>query len=145
MLLVEQEVVQPTLGVLLVSLVSQIAAFNQERGVETLQWVTTLVVLEKDMVVLVGTVTVTIMKVDPLVLHSWVLWVSTLPLDTVGFVAVAGEFLMHTVVRAQSHLTVKDVADKVEQVVVVLLKSATCDPSLVLSRPRKGSFFYVLL
>ena len=144
-LLVEQEVVQLTLGVLLVTLHSKIAAFNQEHGVETLQWVTTLVVLEKDMVVVVGTVTVTITKVDPLVLHSWVLWVSTLLLDTVGFVVVAGEFLMHMVVRAQLHLTVRDVADKVEQVVVVLLKSATCDPSLVLFRPRKGFFFYVFL
>ena len=145
MLLVEQEVVQPTLGLLLVSLVSQIVAFNQELGVETLQWVTMLVVLEKDLVVLVGTVTVTITKVDPLVLHSWVLWVSILLLDTAGFVAVAGEFLTHMVVRAQLRLSVKDAADKVEQVVVVLSKSATCDPSLVLFRPRKGSFFYVLL
>ena len=141
MLLVEQEVVQPTLGVPLVTLLSQIVAFNQELGVETLQWVTTLVVLEKDLVVVVGTVTVTITKVYLQVLHSWVVWVSTLLLDTVGFVAVVGEFLMHMVVRAQLHLTVRDVADKVEQVVVVLLKSATCDPSLVLSRPRKGSFF----
>ena len=141
MLLVEQEVVQPTLGVLLVTPHSKIAAFNQELGVETLQWVTTLVVLERDMVVLVGTVTVTITKVCLRVLHSWVLWVLTLLLDTAGFVAVVGEFLTHMVVRAQLHLTVKDAADKVEQVVVVLLKSATCDPSLVLSRPRKGSFF----
>ena len=145
MLLVEQEVVQLTLGVVLVTPHSKIAAFNQELGVETLQWVTTLVVLEKDLVVLVGTVTVTITKVDPLVLHSWVLWVSILLLDTAGFVAVAGEFLTHMVVRAQLRLSVKDAADKVEQVVVVLSKSATCDPSLVLSRPRKGSFFYVFL
>lgn len=145
MLLVEQEVVQPTLGLLLVTLHLWTAAFNQELGVETLQWVTTLVVLEKDLVVLVGTVTATTTKVYLQVLHSWVLWVSTLLLDTAGFVAVAGEFLTHMVVRAQLHLTVKDAADKVEQVVVVLLKSATCDPSLVLSRPRKGSFFYVFL
>ena len=141
MLLVEQEVVQPTLGVVLVSPHSKSAAFNQELGVETLQWVTTLVVLERDMVVLVGTVTVTTTKVYLQVLHSWVLWVSTLLLDTAGFVAVVGEFLTHMVVREQLRLTVKDAADKVEQVVVVLLKSATCDPSLVLSRPRKGSFF----
>ena len=141
MLLVEQEVVQPTLGVLLVTPHSKIAAFNQELGVETLQWVTTLVVLEKDLVVVVGTVTVTITKVYLQVLHSWVLWVLILLLDTAGFVAVAGEFLMHMVVRAQLHLTVRDVADKVEQVVVVLLKSATCDPSLILFGPRKGSFF----
>ena len=71
MLLVEQEVVQPTLGVLLVTPHSKIAAFNQELGVETLQWVTTLVVLERDMVVLVGTVTVTITKAYGCSIHGY--------------------------------------------------------------------------
>ena len=91
---------------------------------ETLQWVTTLVVLEKDMVVLVGTVTATTTKVYLQVLYSWVLWVSTLLLDTAWVRCGSGEFLTHMVVRAQLHLTVKDAVDKVEQVVVVLSKSA---------------------
>ena len=52
---------------------------------------------------------------------------------------------MHMVVRAQLHLTVKDVVDKVEQVVVVLLKSEACDPSISIIQTPKGVFFYVLL
>jgi hypothetical protein len=143
--------VLPTVGPQVAIVVWLGVALSQERGVETLQWATTVVVLEKDMVVLVGTVTVTSMKVDPQELHSWVLWEYLMLLDIVGFVVDVGEPHMHMVVRARLHLTVKDVVDKVEQVEVVLSKSAICNSvccrfgcPYYSFRPRKGSFFMFL-
>jgi hypothetical protein len=146
------EVVLPTLGLQLAIVLWLSVVFNLVLMEETSEWVTMVVVLERDMVLLVGTVIVTSMKVDPQELHSWVLWQLILLLDIVGFVVDAGELHTHTVVRVQSHLTVKDVVDKVEQVEVVLLKLVICNSGCCGAgcpdcpfRPRKGSFFYVLL
>ena len=146
------EVVQLTLGPQLVVPLWLSVVCNLVLMEETLEWVTMVVVLEKDMVVMVCTVIVTSMRLDLQELHSWVLWQWLILLDIVGSVVVAGEPHMDMVVRVQSHLTVKDVADKVELVVLVLLKLVTCNSGCCGAgcpdcpfRPRKGVFFYVLL
>jgi len=66
------------------------------------------------------TVTITIQNQQPL--HSWVAKLAKV-LTFVGFVAVAGTFLMATAARAECrYIAVLVFADKAEQAVAVLLK-----------------------
>jgi len=119
-----QEVVQQTTGLNLATQHSRDVVFNQVHGVETLQWVITLSTLQKWMV---GIVTVTTTKVFQLVLLSLEPWAFLIQLESVGSVAVAGQFLMVTVDKVVLPTSVVDAAVRVVLVDLVSLRSLSSD------------------
>jgi len=120
-----QEVVRLTTGVEVVLPRLKDAAFNQVHGVETLQWVTTSITNQN---LMVSIVTVTTTKVFQLVLLSLEPWELHPLSESVLSVAVAGQFLMDTVVKVVSILVaVVESAVRVVLVDLVSLRSLSSD------------------
>jgi len=119
-----QEVVRLTTGLEVVTLPLKDAAFNQVLGVVTLQWVTMSITNQN---LMVSIVTVTITKVFQLVLLSLEPWAFLIQLESVGSVAVAGQFLMVTVDKVVLPTSVVDAAVRVVLVDLVSLRSLSSD------------------
>ena len=100
---------------------------------ETSEWATT-VVTHTDL--MVGTVTATITRVDQQVLHSSELLVFLTDKDSVGCVAVAGQFPMDTEDKVQTVTTVEDAVDKADKVDLDLLRSHTSKPNKKICQKR---------
>ena len=116
------EVVQLVTGLQTVIHNSILVVCNLALTEETSEWATT-VVTHTDL--MVGTVTATITRVDQQVLHSSELLVFPTDKDSVGCVAVAGQFPMDTEDKVRTVTTVEDAVDKADKVDQDSLKSPT--------------------
>ena len=106
---------------------------NLAPTVESLEWVTT-VVTHTDLTD--STVTVSITKDYQQVLHSSELLVFLTDKDSVGCVAVAGQFPMDTEDKVRTVTTVEDAVDKADKVDLDLLRSHTSKPNKKICQKR---------
>ena len=122
------EVVILTHGLQVVTLSLRDVVSSLVQWVETLVWETILV---HHTGLMVGTVTVSITMMQCLQeLHSSELLVFHMVLENVGFVVVAGLFLMDTVDKVVSlHTVVVVIVDKVDKVEEDSLRSLTSNPN----------------
>ena len=100
---------------------------------ETSEWATT-VVTHTDLTD--STVTVSITKDYQQVLHSSELLVFLTDKDSVGCVAVAGQFPMDTEDKVRTVTTVEDAVDKADKVDLDLLRSHTSKPNKKICQKR---------
>tara|TARA_B100001287_G_scaffold238605_1_gene212130 strand:- start:249 stop:701 length:453 start_codon:yes stop_codon:yes gene_type:complete len=129
------EVVTLTLGLQVVTLSLRDVVSSLVQWVETLVWETMLV---HHTGLMVGTVTVTITTMQCLqVLHLSELLVFHTVLEDVGFVVVAGLFLMDTVDKVVSlHTVVVAIVDKVDKVEEDSLRSLTSKSNIKILEKR---------
>ena len=129
------EVVTLTLGLQVVTLSLRDVVSSLVQWVETLVWETILV---HHIGLMVGTVTVSITMMQCLQeLHSSELLVFHMVLENVGFVVVAGLFLMDTVDKVVSlHTVVVAIVDKVDKVEEDSLRSLTSKSNIKILEKR---------